>query len=185
MRAPPAITLALASLLVSSAQAQAQPGAMMKPGLWEMKQKPELDARRRARMEQAQKTIAAMPAEQRKMMEQMMAQQGVNVDLSGGGITIKACISEEQARSNTPPVVDKGNCKHDVRRSGNVIRTHFVCSDPASDGDSEVTLEGSSGFTSKTRITHQNNGKPETIQVNGEARWLGSDCGTLKPVDGK
>ncbi|MET0518294.1 MAG: DUF3617 domain-containing protein [Burkholderiaceae bacterium] len=157
---------------------------MMKAGLWEMKQKPELDARRQAQMDQAQKQLAAMPAEQRQMMEQMMAQQGVKVDLSGGAITIKACISEAQARSNTPPVVDKGRCTHDVQRSGNVIRTHFVCADPASEGDSEVTLKGSDGFTSKTRITHANNGSPETIQVNGDAHWLGSDCGALKPAGG-
>jgi hypothetical protein len=175
-----ALILACTALVCLSASAQ-----NMKAGLWEIKQQPQLDAQRQAQLDEAQKQLAALPPEQRKMMEQAMAQHGVNIGLSGGVITIKTCVSEEQARHNTPPVVDKGQCTHDVKRSGNVIRTHFSCTDPASEGDSEVTLIGSDAFTSKTRITHQRDGRSETINASGEAHWLGSDCGGLKPSAGK
>ena len=39
-----------------------------------------------------------MPAAQRQMMEQMMAQRGVNMNPGAGGIiSIKSCITPEQA----------------------------------------------------------------------------------------
>jgi len=177
-------TAVLLSSLLSSLLLTALPCAAqnMKPGLWEIHQTPELSPEQQAKMAEAQKAMANMPPEQKAMMEKMMAQRGVSVNMAGGGITIKTCLSKEQAERNTPPVTDaKSHCTHDVKRSGNVIRTHFSCADPASEGDSEVTLT-SDGFTSKTRITHQRNGKTETMSVSGDARWLGSDCGGLKPV---
>ena len=155
----------------------------MKAGLWEITQKPELAPEQQAKMEAAQKQMANMPPEQRAMIEKMMASHGVQMSMSGGNITIKSCLSEEQAKRNAPPVTDgKSKCTHDVQRSGNVIHTHFVCPESSSEGDSDVTLTND-GFTSKTRITHQRNGKPETISISGSARWLGSDCGGLKPME--
>ena len=172
--------LILSCLALLSLSVQAQ---NMKAGLWEIKQMPELDAQRRAQLEEAQKHMAAMPPEQRKMMEQAMAQRGVNVDIgAGGAITTRRCVSKEQAERNTPPLADKGKCTHDVKRSGNVIHTHFSCTEPVSEGDSDITLNGSDGFTSKTRITHQREGRSETVNSTGEARWLGADCGRLKPA---
>ena len=177
-------SILLASLVLAALPCAAQAN-MMKPGLWEISQKPELSADQQAKMAEAQKAMANMPPEQKAMMESMMAKQGVAMNIGSGGITIKSCLSKEQAERNTPPVTDaKSRCTHDVKRSGNVIRTHFSCADPAAEGDSEVTLTGD-GFTSKTRITHQRKGKAETISMTGDARWLGSDCGGLKPAEAK
>lgn len=172
--------VAVLALLAASGPALSQ---TMKPGLWELRQQPQqLDAKRQAQMEQAQQKMAALPAEQRKMMEQMMASRGVNIDVAAGGaVTIKACVSKEQAERNEPPLADQGQCSHQSQRSGNVIRTKFQCNEPAAEGESEVTLNGSEGFSSKTRVTQQSKGKPETMTIQGEARWLGADCGTLKP----
>ena len=178
------IAVVLAAPFLVALPCAAQTNMMMKPGLWEIRQQAEMSPEQQAKMAQAQKAMANMPPEQKAMMEKMMAQHGVSMSMSGnGGISIKSCLSKEQAARNTPPVTDsKSNCTHDVKRSGNVIRTHFVCAESSTEGDSEVTLQGD-GFTSKTRITHQRNGKPETITMTGDARWLGSDCGGLKPMD--
>jgi len=171
----------LASVLAAALPAAAQT-QMMKPGLWEIRQTPELAPDQQAKLKQAQEALAGMTPEQKAMMEKMMAQRGVSLNMSGGTITIKSCLSKEQAERNTPPVVDaKSRCTHDVKRSGNTIHTHFNCADPASEGDSDVTLT-SDGFTSKTRITTQRNGKTETVSISGDGRWLGSDCGGLKPM---
>ncbi|XHS77921.1 DUF3617 domain-containing protein [Burkholderiaceae bacterium UC74_6] len=173
----------LLSVMLAPGIAAAADPVMMKPGLWEIRQTPELSPDQQAKMEQAQKAMASMPPEQKAMMEKMMAQRGVSMNMSGGTITIKSCVSKEQAERNAPPVTDaKSRCTHDVKRSGNTIHTHFSCADPASEGDSDVTLTPN-GFTSKTRITHQRNGKTETVSISGDARWLGSDCGGLQPMD--
>ncbi|WP_431266072.1 hypothetical protein ACQ859_12630 [Roseateles chitinivorans] len=54
-----------------------------KPGLWEIRQKPQLDPQRQAQMEQMQKQMAALPPEQRKQMESMMSQHGVSMNFQG------------------------------------------------------------------------------------------------------
>lgn len=167
----------LLAALASSAQAQT-----MKPGLWEFKQTPQLDPARKAQMDQAQKAMENMPPEQRQMLEKMMAQKGVSVSMAGGVISVKACITPEQAARNMAPVGQHGNCTQDVQRSGNVIQTHFVCTDPASEGDATVTLRGDDGFTNDVTIRHQRNGKTETTKVSGEGRWLGADCGSVQPM---
>ena len=182
MRAMLIVAGAAASLLSLGAQAQT-----MKAGLWEIKTQAQLDPKHQAQIEKAQQQMAALPPEQREMMQKMMAQRGISIDLSGGAaMTVKVCISEEQAKRNMAPVGTKGNCTHENQRSGNTIHAHFSCTDPASEGDSEVTLHGSDGFSAKTHaITHGKDGQTGTVDANADGRWLGSDCGGLKPVDSK
>ena len=169
--------LLLAALAAAAAQAQT-----MKPGLWEFKQTPQLDPARQAQLAQAQKAMEAMPPERRQMIEQMMGQRGVSVDLSGGVLTLKTCITKEQAERNIAPVQQHGNCTQEVKRSGATIQTHFVCTDPASEGDATVTLRGNEGFTNDVTVRRERNGKTEVLKVNGEGRWLGSDCGGVQPM---
>lgn len=169
--------LLLTGLMAATAHAQT-----MKPGLWEFKQTPQLDPARQAQMAQAQKAMENMPADQRKMIEQMMAQKGISVSMAGGTITVKTCITKEQAERNMAPVQDRGNCTQDVKRSGSTIQTHFVCTDPASEGDAIVTLRGDEGFTNDVTVRRQRDGKTETMKVTGEGRWLGASCGDVQPM---
>ncbi|RZJ04460.1 MAG: DUF3617 family protein, partial [Rubrivivax sp.] len=111
-------TLLLAGLAVGVSQAQT-----MKPGLWEFKQTPQLDPARQAQMAQAQKAMESVPPEQRKMVEQMMTKNGVSMNMAGGVITIKTCVTKEQAERNMAPVNQSGKCTQDVKRSDNTIQT--------------------------------------------------------------
>ena len=154
----------------------------LKAGLWEFKQTPQLDPARQAQLAQAQKAMENMPPERRQMLEQMMAQHGVSMSMSGGTITMKTCVTQEQAERNLAPVSHRGNCTQDAKRSGNTIQTHFVCTDPASEGDATVTLKGNDGFTNDVTVRHERQGKTETMKVTGEGRWLGADCGDVQPM---
>ena len=77
---------ALSSLaLVASAQT-------MKPGLWEIShQTRSASGDLGAKMAAAQEQMAKLPPDQRKMMEDMMAKQGVTMGAGGpaGGMTMK------------------------------------------------------------------------------------------------
>ncbi|MBY0368699.1 MAG: DUF3617 domain-containing protein [Proteobacteria bacterium] len=172
-----AVLLAALCGLAASAHAQ-----NIKPGLWEFKQTPQLDPERQAQIAQAQKAMENMPPAQRQMMEQMMAQRGISMNLAGGTITVKTCVTKEQAERNMAPVSQHGRCTQDVKRSGNTIQTHFVCTDPVSEGDAVVTLKGSEGFTNDITVRHERQGKSETMKVSGEGRWLGADCGEIQPM---
>lgn len=171
-----------AALLIAGLAAGAAHAQNMKPGLWEFKQTPQLDPARQAQMVQAQKAMESMPPERRQMIEQMMAQKGVSMNMAGGTITVKTCVTKEQAERNMAPVTHHGNCTQDVKRSGSTIQTHFVCTDPASEGDATVTLRGNEGFTNDVTVRHQRQGKTETTKVTGEGRWLGAECGDIQPM---
>ena len=176
MKFPALLLACLASTAAIPSQAQA-----LKPGLWEFKQTPQLDAARQAQMAQAQKAMENMPADQRAMLEQMMAQRGISVNMAGGSISLKTCVTKEQAERNLAPVTNNGQCTQDVKRSGNVIQTHFVCTNPDSEGDATVTLRGSDAFTNDVTVRTLRQGKAETTKVSGEGRWLGAACGDVQP----
>ena len=106
----------LAGLLLAGA-AMTAAAQDFKPGLWEIKQKPELDPQRQAQMEQMQKQMAALPPEQRKQLESMMSKNGVSMNFQGGELTLKSCVTREQAdRAGIPKT--EGKCEHDSKRTG-------------------------------------------------------------------
>ena len=170
------------SLVALATSASAQ---MMKPGLWEMKQTTQVDPERKAQMEKAQKAMESMPAAQKQMMQDMMAKRGVSMDFAGGAVTVKSCITEEQVKRNLTPSHPAGNCTHDVSRSGNVIHTHFVCTDPATEGEGTTTLQGNTAFTSDVKLTRQRDGKTVTTAVSGEGHWVSADCGNIQPIQAR
>ncbi|MEJ6004935.1 DUF3617 domain-containing protein [Paucibacter sp. AS339] len=178
---PSSVLLSLA-LLAGATAAQAQ---NIRPGLWENQLQPQLSPERQAMMVEAQKQMNAMPAEQRKMIQDMMAKNGINADLNSGQVSLKVCITPEQAALNELPLDQKGKCKYDVQRKGNQIQAHFNCSDPQLSGDSTATLNGPESYRSTTRTTALVNGKSETMSMTGQGRWLSADCGNIAPMQSK
>lgn len=171
--------LGAALLLTGSALAQAQ---NIKPGLWEIKMNPQLSPERQAAMAQAQQQLAQMPAEQRKMMEEMMAKAGVSANLATGAMTIKVCITPEQAALNQLPVSSQGSCKHQVERKGAQILNRFSCSDPDISGEGTSTLSSAEAYSSSMSSTARVGGKSETTTVQSQGRWQGADCGGIAPM---
>jgi hypothetical protein len=170
-----AASLALASLAVHAQSTRA--------GLWEMNSKmggnPEMDAA----MAQMQKQMAAMPPEQRKMMEEMMAKQGVSLSpAAGGGVAIKTCVTPEMAAKQELPTQTEGECTTTVTsRSASVMKMNFVCKNPPSSGEGTYTFSGDTAFTMKMLVKTTRNGKPETTTIDGGGKWLSADCGNIKP----
>ena len=153
----------------------------IRPGLWEhtftMKsQSGEMESA----MRQMQKELAGLPPEQRKMMEQMMAAQGVGIGPTG--TTAKVCITEEDAARDFVPQNDD-NCRQQVvKRTGNTIKIKFDCSgDPPSSGEGEVVLLNPKAYTGKATINTEVEGKPERMDISQAGKWLSDDCGNIKP----
>ena len=169
----------LAGLLLAGAEMTAA-AQDFKPGLWEIKQKPELDPQRQAQMEQMQKQMAALPPEQRKQLESMMSKNGVSMNFQGGELTLKSCVTREQAdRAGIPKT--EGKCEHDSKRTGDRMLVNFRCTTPASEGTNEITFLGTDHYRTRSEVRVQRDGKTEVLRSTGEARYLGADCGSLKP----
>ena len=148
--------LAVAALAVASCGAFAQG---MKPGLWEITHKMQTGSgEMEQQMAQAQAQMANLPPEQRKMMEEMMAKQGVRMGASGpGGMTVKVCMSREMAeRGEVPTQQQQGDCR--------------------------TTTQPRTGNTMKMAMTTAVQGRPEKINMEGGGKWLGADCGDIKPM---
>lgn len=173
------MVIAAAALAAGTAFAQSQ----MKPGLWEVTHKTQTSSgQMEQQMAQMQQQMANMPPEQRKMVEQMMAQRGVKLGPAGGGMSIKMCVTREMAERNEMPAQDRGDCKQNVQRSGNVVKTSFTCSNPPSSGDGQFTFSSPEAYSMKMRVTTQVQGRPEAMNLEGSGKWLAADCGDIKPV---
>ena len=175
-------TAALALLAGAAGGASAQ--QRMRPGLWEhsvnMKSQ---SGQMEAAMAEMQKSLASMPPEQRKQMEQMMAQQGVGMGPKGQ--TVKVCITKEQADLDNVP--QQEGCTQKVQRvDASTMKVAFACkggqSQPPSSGEGTITMQGPTAYTGQFKFKTQNQGKPEQIDMAQSGKWLSDNCGAIKPM---
>ena len=173
------LVLFATAVALSGFGAQAQTQA---PGLWEhsftMKSD---DAKMEKAMAEMQKQLAAMPPEQRKQMEWAMASRGVK--MGAGGSSVKVCITKEEA-AKPPEARMTGDCKQsDVQRSGNTMKYKFTCTQPQQiSGDGQVSFVGDKAYSGKSNVTTQVNGQPQQMTMDMSGKWLGADCGDVKPA---
>jgi Protein of unknown function (DUF3617) len=173
---------------VAVSLALALPGALAQkvaPGLWETQTEMKVgNADMQAQMKRAQEQMASMPPEQRKMMQDMMAKQGVQMGAGAGGRpAFRYCVSKEQAERAEVPQDADGRCKRDsMVKSGSTMRFKFTCTNPPSTGTGEITFTSDKAYAMKMVVDGTSaKGQPGTMEMNSNAKWVSADCGTLKP----
>lgn len=182
-----AALLCLGSLLAVPAFAQTD--LNMQAGLWELKPiKTVTDgvdnsAQMSDQAAKMQAAMASMTPDQRAKMEAMMQQHGVNMSASGGAITMQFCRTPEQAQKHSIPVGQNGRCQSNVTTSGSTVTFSYNCplNGGTESGKGTATRSGdtvtivSDGTSSGAGGTHTTHGE---IQM----RYLGADCGAVKPM---
>lgn len=174
------LCMAAASL---SLQAQAQ---TLKPGLWELTTRMRSESGQMERaMAEAQKQLAALPPAQRKMMQDMLAKQGVGMGAGGAGnMVIKVCMTPEMLARNQI-VTQDGDCKTEQSpRVGNTMKMVFTCTKPPSSGEGMVTFVSPQAYTAQMTVSTHADGKPETVNMDSQGRWLAGECGSVQPSAG-
>jgi hypothetical protein len=172
---------ALAALVSSVAFAGAQAQQGMSPGLWEttttMKNAAMSDA-----MAKMQEKMAAMTPEQRAMVQQMMASRGVGMGGGGNAITAKNCVAKDQAARGGVPQTD-GRCQNtEVSRSGSTVKYSFACTgDHPMTGTGEFTMDSPTAYTMHSVSDTMVDGKPQHMEMDIAGKWVGADCGSVKP----
>jgi hypothetical protein len=173
--------LVAAELLAVAAAAHAQ--VPLQPGLWEETMSTKSDnPQANAAMAQMQEKLAAMPPEQRKMVEQMMAAHGVGAGSASN--SLRVCLTKEQIARDFVPDGNNGRCSHKrIDQSGNTTRFSFTCEgkNPVS-GQGVFTQVDSKSFTVATDTDMLMQGKPSHMHADLAGHFLGSDCGDVKPV---
>lgn len=176
--------LAACALLAAPIGATAQ---SMKPGLWEVNNKIQMGAQMDKEMAQMREQMAAMPPDQRKMTEEMMARQGMRMGAGGapGNVSVRVCMTREMAERNEV-AGGQGDCRNSVSpRTGNSMKFSFSCTNPPSSGEGQVSFLGADSYTTKMTLNTVVQGKTEKASVEGSGRWLSADCGAVKPAAGK
>jgi hypothetical protein len=170
-----------AALLVVAGTASAQ---KLTPGLWEnavtMKSG---DAKRNEQMAKAQAMMASLPADQRKMMEDMMAKNGVALGAKPN--SVRVCITPEMASRHEVPQKEGSKCTHKtLQQSGNKVKYSFSCEgNPPTTGEGEYTLAADSkSYTGVNIVNTTVQGKPERMEMTVTGTFVAADCGALKPV---
>ncbi len=164
-------------------------GIGLKPGLWEVRVvKQVVDGRDTSAQtagvnERMQQALASVPPEQRAQMEAMLKQHGTRTGSDGG---TRICVSAEMARRDKPFLDRDGRCQPaTVARHGNHATFEFSCT---RDG---VTTTGKGSSTAGADLiathldmsTRQPNGETHVTVSDTEMKFLGSDCGDVKPPD--
>lgn len=176
-----------AALAVGTTLAQGPGG--LKAGLWESRTlKMTVDGKdmlpqMKAAREQMQQSLAKLPPEQRKKMEAMMATQG------GGDPTVqRMCVSAEMAKKEQPilPRPAHADCAEPkLDRNGNRTAFEFSCKQGEGTiaGKGETVATGDQVTTKVETVTSDKSGAKRTMVAETQMKFIGADCGGLKPLD--
>ncbi len=166
----------------TASQANAAPAAVQ-AGLWQYNEsiKTPSGAFEKA-MLKAREDLASLPAEQRKLVEKDMADNGI--DLKTDGMLRKICINAEDAAHGSIPV-GQGNCtQKTVSRQGSTSKVSFSCKDSTeANGTADLTVLSPTHFKAQVTVnTKQSDGKPERLNITQEGKWLSADCAGIRPA---
>lgn len=171
-------TLFAAALTLGSFQTFAQTQA---PGLWEhsFKMKSQ-DGELEKGMAEMQKQMAAMPPEQRKQIEDMMASRGMS--MGAQGTRVKVCVTKEDVARKAEPQFREGCTQQVVQRTANGMKVKFECTKPQPmSGEGEMTFISDKAYTGKSTMTSKADGKTQQMTMEMAGKWLAADCGDVKP----
>lgn len=175
--------IALPSCAIAVALA-AQPALaqQFKPGLWETNNTMGAGGGKlQGAIAMVQQQMATMDPEQRKRIEGMMSRQGVVI--SDDGVIAKMCITPAMAARQQLPIQQHGNCSYQhAPVVGNSMKFSFSCTNPQANGEGSATFSGPTAYTSTMRVTTTATGTSETVNLESAGRWLGAECGAVKPI---
>lgn len=160
-----------ALMLVSAAGVALAQANVMKPGLWEMKMGgAEMDAARAQMKAQLDK----MSPEQRAQMEKMMSQNGAAMGADG---SVKICHTAQTLQRDGLGKAEPGcDVRHSTR--GALTIMDMTCKNGRTGhGEFTVTPDSVKGFFEGSDPSH-----PGKMRMEQSGRWLGADCGAVKPL---
>lgn len=166
---------AMLTVLFSSVVLSATAGAVdkMKPGLWEMSTKSDM-----------MKNMPKIPPAQLEQMRKM----GMPVpDMQDGAIITKMCVTKEMTERDQLPQTSQhqtGCQSKNYQRSGNSYSVDIVCDGANVKGEGKVKGIFSSGesYTSIYDFKGLSHGRPLSQHIESAGKWLGANCGDVKPM---
>lgn len=178
---------ALALATVGASNAFAQPPTI-KPGLWQiqmtlpggMKGNPMA-----GQIEMMKSQMASLPPDQRREMEKVIAGlQAQGTEFTSDGLRTNQCITKEDiARFDFMGNKGPDSCTRKSTPMPGGMNVSMQCTKPKMNLDAVVKFQGENAYTFQSTATMAGpDGKMTTQKSSGSGKWLGSDCGLLKPA---
>jgi hypothetical protein len=151
----------------------------IKPGLWEISNRmTSADAQTDQAVSMLLQHLANLPPEQRNMVQQMAANQGLTMPrvTPDGQVGISACVTPEMAASKQVPNIQQGDCTSNNVAIDGGMKMAFVCSNPQSSGEGQLRYVGNTAFSMKMNVSSNLRGRQEQVVVDSDGRWVGDHC---------
>lgn len=170
----------LACGLVQATTALAQD---MTPGLWSLTNEVSSpNGQVQAAMGALRKQLAGMSPEQRQAMQQMMQQNGIQVDVgAGGALQSKMCLTREMIARKELPLQDGDCTTKTTSLAANRMQVTFSCTRPHVAGSGEMTVDTPTHYRGHVRATNVDQ-QDQVVDMDIDGRWLAADCGSVRPV---
>lgn len=170
------IASAFVAAATFSVQAQTAP---IKPGLWQVHMEREVNGQKAPDMSDRLKNL---PPEKRAQYEAMMKQRGIATDGSG---PTRVCYTKESL-DRSAWANQATDCKADFSsRSGRSWKWHTSCPKSGYEADGEADFLDTENYTVKSTSVSKMNDKLRNSSTTITAKWVGADCGDVKPFEPK
>jgi hypothetical protein len=172
--------LSLLSCLAIAAVAGPLPVPPVKPGLWETRMSG-LDANGHEMPLPEQAALSRLPPEAKARMVETMKARGLSMPDESGAT--KTCFSKETFESGRwQQMASETGCTTNFStQSSAAWKWHSSCPALKSESDGEAVFSSAQSYTVKVTTTATRTGKPTTSTRIVQAKWLGADCGDIKP----
>lgn len=147
----------------------------LKPGLWEHSFSMESESgRMEDAIQEALRQLEQLPESQRRMVENMMAEQGINLDMAGSSVEV--CISQDDLDQGTLPQQD--GCEQELsQQEDDSFYFAFECEgNPPHSGSGTMTIVDREHYRGESQFTTEMDGQTEHINMQQEGRWLSEEC---------
>lgn len=147
----------------------------IKPGTWRHSFTMESETGQMEQaIEEAKRQLQQLPESQRRMVEEMMARQGIDLNLVGSSIEV--CITEEDLREGALPQQDGCEQTLEQHDENNFVFEFQCVGDPPYSGSGMLTRVNQEHYTGTAEFETRMGGQPERITMNQEGRWLRDTC---------
>lgn len=165
--------IALVGLLALAGSLHAE--QQIRPGLWEISSSGmQIDGQPLPAMQQMLEQLSKLPPDQRQMMEQMLARQGVALGDQG----VRVCLNEEQVRARRLPIEQEAGCTQEITESTDAYwKFRYQC--PTSKGEGVARFISDREFTTEVKSAIQSEQGVQNAEVKTHARWVAADCAGL------
>lgn len=172
------VITALALAAVGGAfNAQAQTAPPIKPGLWQVHSEHEVDGQKVAGASERMKN---MSPEKRAQFEAMMKQHGLETD--GSGVS-KVCYTR-QTLERSPWANALTDCKATFSsQTSSAWKWHTTCPKSGYEADGEASFPDSENYRVQSTSVSKTGDKVRSSRTTMTAKWQGSDCGGVQPLD--